>query len=88
MLQNMQLQPFELLRMLCLSGDYCGGNIDLQPNSQECICHAGNMLHQFTGANAGKLNQAMQTYLHDHENPLAGASLFKRQVWNSSIGIK
>ena len=52
------------------------------------VFHAGSKLHQFTGANASKLNDAMQTLLLDNENPLAEAAPFRRQVWNwNSIGI-
>jgi hypothetical protein len=45
------------------------------------------MVHQHSGANKVKMEEALQRHLLPEENPLAGANAFKRQVWHAKLGI-
>ncbi|KAK9810405.1 hypothetical protein WJX72_010210 [[Myrmecia] bisecta] len=47
----------------------------------------GVLLHSHQGANKVKLENLMQRYISPEEDPLAGASAFKRQVWHAKLGI-
>ena len=48
----------------------------------------GAIIHSFTGANKEKMEDALQACLYPEENPVAGASKFKMQVWRSKLGLQ
>lgn len=58
------------------------------------LCHPmlpaaiGAIIHTFTGANKEKMEDAMQQCLLPEENPVAGASKFRMQVWRSKLGLQ
>lgn len=45
-------------------------------------------MHRFNGASKEKMEEALQSFLLPEENPVAGASQFKMQVWRSKLGIQ
>ncbi|KAK9916986.1 hypothetical protein WJX75_009515 [Coccomyxa subellipsoidea] len=47
----------------------------------------GGLVHQHSGANKVKMEDALQKYLLPEENPLAQANAFQRQVWHAKLGI-
>ena len=53
----------------------------------ECMGDAGGLVHQHSGANKVKMEDALQKYLLPEENPLAQAKAFLRQVWHAKLGI-
>lgn len=48
----------------------------------------GTVVHRFNGASKEKMEEALQSFLLPEENPVAGASQFKMQVWRSKLGIQ
>lgn len=53
----------------------------------ECMGDAGGLVHQHSGANKVKMEDALQKYLLPEENPMAQANAFQRQVWHAKLGI-
>ncbi|BDA40816.1 probable thioredoxin at C-terminar half [Coccomyxa sp. Obi] len=47
----------------------------------------GEKIHQHSGGNKVKMEDALQRHLLPEENPLTGANAFKRQVWHAKLGI-
>ena len=52
-----------------------------------CTKNAGEKIHQHSGGNKVKMEDALQKYLLPEENPLTGANPFQRQVWHAKLGI-
>ena len=46
------------------------------------------MLHGHHGANLEKMEGYLQRYVLPAENPAKGLSLFKKQAWRRTLGIK
>lgn len=45
----------------------------------------GKKLGQHSGANKGKMLKGLNTHLSEWDNPIAGASKFKQQVWSARL---
>lgn len=60
-------------------------------SSQICtdaLLASGTMLHGHHGANLEKMEGYLQRYVLPAENPAKGLSLFKKQAWRRTLGIK
>ena len=59
-----------------------------KPVCNNALLAAGTMLHGHHGANLEKMEGYLQRYVLPAENPAQGLSLFKKQAWRRTLGIK
>ena len=73
-----------------LTAPCCMAIILLQskPICNDALLAAGTLLHGHHGANLEKMEGYLQRYVLPAENPAQGLSLFKKQAWRRTLGIK